>query len=114
MEAIHTEQGWQKVRKLSKWKQIIPTWVYIIGAVVSGYFVFIDNNRSNRWILILIFCVARWGGKEGHEEGYVDGWDEAQDYTTSDFTLDELLEVNKPKEVKDKYPCASDKSNYRK
>ena len=114
MEAIHTKQGWQKVRKLSKWREVVPIWVYIVGAIISFIAVFIDNNRSTIWVFVLVYCASKWGLKEGHEEGYVEGWDEGQDYIEGDLTMDELLEAGKPEENDDNQSPTSDKSKYRK
>lgn len=99
---IQTREDWQKVRKLSKWREVVPLWVYAIGAIICTLVILIDNKRSNLWILGLVFFVGKWGLKEGHEEGYVDGWSEAQDYTSDDITIDKLLEVTKSKEDKNK------------
>lgn len=89
---MYSIEDWQKVRKLSRWGEVIPTWIYIAVAIISGFAVFIDNDRSNIWVIALVLCVGKWGMRVGFEEGYVRGWSEGQDYVVEEYTIDELLE----------------------
>jgi|SRR3989344_7641354 len=118
-QTIQTHDQWQKVRKLAKeWYArigwVIPSWVYITGAVISFIVVFIDNTRSTLWIAVFAFCVAKLYARNEQIEGYIDGWQHSQEYITGTDTIEELSDWSVDKKDSKNQSPTSDKSNYRK
>jgi hypothetical protein len=103
MKTIYSNKDWQKVRQLArKWYGktgwFIPSWLYIVGAVVGLLASFIGNsNNKMLWFCLVAICGAGLYAREKQIEGFVDGWSESQEYHDGDLTIDELLDWEKPK-----------------
>lgn len=100
MQQMQSADDWKKVRKLARqWYThtgwVVPSWVYMAGAVVSFIVVFIDKDRSLIWVLVLSFCVAKLYGREKEIEGYIEGWSQAQEFMSGTDTIEELSDWSK-------------------
>ena len=100
MQIIKTKEDWDKVGKLGwKWYSKIggwnvPTKILILGAGAGILLTWLNI----RWQWLFWCCLTLLFGRTRQVEGYVDGWNQAQDFVTSDITIDELLEFDQSKE----------------
>lgn len=98
---IHTREEWNKVRKLAdKWySQIdwhIPTKVYYSITLIGFIVALVSSEYRLFAVIITAIAGAQVYSREKQIQSYVEGWQQGQDYITGDFTIDELLEYDKP------------------
>lgn len=79
---------------------VIPSsLLYLILAISGGLTLF--NRFDIKWIIIFLVTGGYLYGREEKIEGYVDGWNEAQQFLENNTDIDQLLEFDE-KEKKNK------------
>ncbi len=105
IQPIYTKEEWNKVRLLAnKWyRQIewhIPTKGYY-GLLIIGIIGTVASHEYRLWFVILTAIAgAQLYAREKQIQGYVEGWQQGQEYITGDYTIDELLDIDKSDKTK--------------